>query len=334
MVISKAYIKNSLYNNALLWKIIEFFQGLNFAISYLFYYKLALRKDTSIREINIEFSSECNLRCTFCALDHNKEKAFLEKQTLIKLFDELKDEKRFSSVERIQLYNGGETLLHPEKFDLLAIIKEYKEAFLATNRVFPQVVLLTNATLLRERQSKTLIDLDIVDEVLVSLDGGSPESFEKFRVRAKWPMFYRNIKDFLRYKKEVASKIKLRTISIIPEDKPFTLDWMHPEFREILEAADTYELRRLHNWAGEVALENKDKKHKIGCSLLMKQMVVLPNGDVTVCCSDLNSRGVIGNLKKESLISVYESKKRLSWLHSLLLGRKADVDLCKNCETF
>lgn len=334
MVISKAYIKNSLYNNALLWKILEFFQGLHYAISYLLYYKFELRKDSSIREINIEFSSECNLRCTFCALDHNKEKFFLEKQTLIKLLDELKNEKRFSSVERIQLYNGGETLLHPEKFELLAIIKEYKETFLASKRVFPKVVLLTNATLLRERQSKTLIDLNIVDEILVSLDGGSPESFEEFRLRAKWPLFYKNIMDFVRYKKEVASSIKLKTISIIPEEKPFTLDWMHPEFREILEAADSYELRRLHNWAGDVALDSKNKRHKIGCSLLMKQLVLLPNGDITVCCSDLNSRGVIGNLKNESLLKVYESKKRLSWLNSLFLNKKQEVDLCKNCETF
>lgn len=334
MVISKAYIKNSLYNSSFLWKILEFFQGLHYAFSYLIYYKFKVKKDSSIREVNIEFSSECNLRCTFCALDHNKDKAFLEKETLIKLLDELQDEKRFASVERIQLYNGGETLLHPDKFELLAIIKEYKEASLAKNKSFPKVILLTNATLLRARQSKTLIDLNIVDEILVSLDGGTPESFEAFRVRAKWPMFYKNIMDFVAYKNEVGAQIKLKTISIIPEEKPFTLDWMHPEFREILEAADSYELRRLHNWAGDVALENKDKKHKIGCSLLMKQLVLLPNGDVTVCCSDLNSRGVIGNLKQESLLQVYQSKQRLSWLESLFMNRKAEVDLCKHCETF
>ena len=48
---------------------------------------------------------------------------------------------------------------------------------------------------------------------------------------------------------------------------------------------DHYELRRLHDWGGEVEIEGSDgpQLFKIGCNMLMHQMVVLPNGDVTVC---------------------------------------------------
>ncbi|MCB0538823.1 MAG: radical SAM protein [Chitinophagales bacterium] len=334
MEISKHYIKNTLYNNSLVWKTIEFFQGMSYVFNYLWHYQFHLTAKSSIKEVNVEFSSECNLRCKFCSLDHTKPRTFIEEQTLESLLIQLLTDKRFHTVERLQLYNAGETLLHPKRFELLELIKSYKQKFKEKGVRFPKVILLTNATLLRKKVSVQLVDLDIVDEMMVSLDGGTPEAFETMRDRAKWPVFYRNIIDFIDYRNEKNSKTTLKTVSIIPAEKPFTLDWMHPEFREVLEKADSFELRRLHNWAGEVEVESTNKPHKIGCTLLMKQMVLLPNGDITVCCSDLNSRGVIGNLKTSTLYQIYNTPKRLSWLKLMFQNRKYEIDLCKNCETF
>lgn len=334
MQLTKHYIKNAFYNNYLVWKTIEFFQGLSYAFNYLVHYKWHLSKHSSIKEVNVEFSSECNLRCKFCSLDHTKPSTFIKEETLDSLLNQLLNDSKFHSVERLQLYNAGETLLHPKRFELLQLVKDYKAKFEFKSLKFPKVILLTNATLLRKKIAVQLVDLNIVDELMVSLDGGTPEAFEEMRDRAKWDIFHRNIIDFINYRNEKHSKLKLKTVSIIPAEKPFTLDWMHPEFREILEKADSYELRRLHNWAGEVDVESTNKPHKIGCTLLMKQMVLLPNGDITVCCSDLNSRGVIGNLNKNSLHEIYSTPKRLEWLYLMFKNRKHEIDLCKNCETF
>mgnify|MGYP000321348768 CR=1 FL=1 len=133
-----------------------------------------------------------------------------------------------------------------------------------------------------------------------------------------------------------------QAISIIPADKDFTLGWMHPEFSEILQAVDSFELRRLHNWAGEIEdLEIKNKPYKIGCNMAMDQMVLLPNGDVTVCCSDLNSKGVIGNFLKDDLYTLYSNKRRRAYLDLLLKGEKPKYEAigcklirnsaCKTC---
>ena len=111
---------------------------------------------------------------------------------------------------------------------------------------------------------------------------------------------------------------------------------MHEEFKEIIGLMSHYELRRLHDWGGEVTLEGNQKKivTKTGCMLLMHQMVLLPNGDVTVCCNDLNSKGVIGNLNNQSLFDVYSSAERREYLDKLNSGRKHELELCKNCESF
>lgn len=333
----KNYLKNSLYNNSLVWKGIETLQGLQYAYQYYYHYKWNINAEntSSIQEINIEFSSECNLRCQFCSLDHFKPKTYIEESTLERFLTNLTEDKRFQNVKTLQLFNAGETLLHPKRIELLTMIKTHKEKALSKGVSFPEVHILTNAMLLKERVAKAIIDLNIIDVMRVSLDGGTPKAFEEMRTRAKWNIFYKNIKAFVAYNKTVNGGVKLWTTSIIPAKKSFSLEWMHPEFSEILQLADSYELRRLHSWAGEIdGVESKEKKHKIGCNLAMKQMVLLPNGDITVCCSDLNSRGVIGNLLQDDLYTIYNSKNRRRYIDLLYQGRKKEIELCKDCETF
>jgi len=333
----KNYVKNRIYNISFLWKVVEFFKGLVYAFKYHYHYKFKInhQNTSSLTEIYIEFSSACNLRCGFCSLDHLKPKTYIEVETLRKFLENFISDNRFRSVKSLQLHNAGETLLHPKKIVLLELIKEYKDKAISQGIKFPEVHILTNGMLLKQRVSKAILDIGIIDVLRMSLDGGTPEAFEEMRERAKWPIFYRNVKDFVTYNNEHNCGVKISTISIIPADKDFKLDWMHPEFREILELVDSYELRRLHNWAGEIeGLEVKQKTYKIGCNMAMDQMVLLPNGDVTVCCSDLNSKGVIGNFLKDDLYSIYNGKQRRAYLDFLYKGEKHKLPLCKDCETF
>ncbi len=333
----KNYIKNRIYNISFLWKIVEIIQGWGFVFKYFYHYKLKINSanTSSLNEIYIEFSSSCNLRCGFCSLDHLKPKTYIEEETLRKFLENFISDKRFRSVKSLQLHNAGETLLHPKKIVLLEILKEYKDKAEKQGIKFPEVHILTNAMLLKQRVSKAILDIGIVDVLRMSLDGGTPEAFEEMRERAKWPIFYKNVKDFVAYNNENNCGVKISTISIIPAEKDFTLAWMHPEFREILNLVDSYELRRLHNWAGEIdGVEQKSKPFKIGCNMAINQMVLLPNGDVTVCCSDLNSKGVVGNFLKDDLYSIYDGKRRRAYIDFLYKGEKSKLALCKDCETF
>lgn len=332
----KSIIKNKLFESSF-WKVVEFLQGLQYSFNYWWYYKTGFlsTNSTSIREINIEFSNQCNLRCKFCALDHDKPAVYMQENLLRQFFENLLSDKRFSKVETLQLYNAGETLLHPKVVDLLKVVKEYKQNFSAEGRKFPEVHIVTNAMLLREKLSKAIIDLKVVDVLRVSMDGGCPEDFEQMRTRAKWLPFYNNVKFFHQYNRETNGGVQLRTITIVPDDKPLSLDWMETEFREILELADSYELRRLHNWGGEIeGIGYRAKTHKTGCNMAMQQMVLLPNGDFTICCNDLNSKGVVGNLLQSNLYEVYKSAERIKYLDLLYEGKKEELELCRECETY
>ncbi|MBL4668306.1 MAG: radical SAM protein [Flavobacteriales bacterium] len=289
----------------------------------------------SIKEVNIEFSSQCNLRCQFCSLDHLKPKHLITPEIMEKFLVGFINDKRYKSIKRINLYNGGEVLLHPKRLEMLAVLKKYKDLAKQQNKHFPEIHMLTNLVLLREKLAEQIIELDVVDLLGISFDGGNPETFEEMRINAKWNIFYENAKAFDRIRKEKKSTVKMSAISCIPANKTRSLDWMHPQFQEIYNLLDWYELRRLHNWAGDIEeFKVPQKKHKIGCALLMEQMVLLPNGDVTICCNDLNSKAVIGNILKTNFMDIYNCEQRVHYLKLHLQGKKDQIALCKNCETF
>lgn len=340
LITVRDYFVKHLNKGTFLWKVLEFLQGIFYVKNYLFYYKWNfIESYTTLREVNIEFASYCNLRCSFCSLDHDKPKIRMTPELLDTFFNNMVNDIRFSKVEVIHLHNGGETLLNPNIKELLDVISKYKVVAKEKKQKFPIVYLLTNGTPLTEKKAVDIIQSGVIDVMEFSMDGGSPERFEEMRIKAKWDLFYKNIKFFCEENKLAGNKIKTNIISVIDADKPLKTDWMDRQFVEVLEMVDTYELRHPHTWAGEVDIEgdssnNKNKPHKIGCGLLMHQLVFLPDGNVTVCCVDLNSKGVVGNIKENSLYDIYKSQKRVKWLDLMYRGKKSEIELCKNCDTF
>lgn len=330
-------LKHFFYRKPLIWKTLEFFQGLQYWWEYHYYYKWQWApKSSSIREINLEFYSACNLRCSFCGLDHNKTKEQISPEVLKRLLSTLSNDPHFRKVQVLNLYNGGETLLHPKRLEMLEIIAQHKHDANAQGKHFPEVWMVTNGMLLREKMAKSILELQVIDHMRFSLDGGTPEKYETIRVNGKWPVFYQNLKAFCQLNREMGHHTKVSSITIVEDEYPLNTSWMHPEFKELLDLMDHKELRRAHNWAGDI--EELDhtlhKPHKIGCGMLMHQLVVLPNGDVTVCCNDLNSKGVVGNMMQEPLIDIAQGKERRRYLDALLQGRKQELSLCAECETF
>jgi len=330
-------VKKAFYGKPIVWPALVKAKSYFYKANYWYYYNSVFGKsNVSLRELNIEFNSTCNLRCKFCSLDFDKPREYMPAELLQKILDEVLNDPRFANVQQLNLYNGGETLLHPKRLEMFAVIGEAKKKALASGKKFPKVLLLTNGMLLREKLAKQILETGALDVIQFSLDGGTPEKFEDLRVNAKWQPFYENVKALQRLTREMNSPVQLKSITIVENEFPLNIEWMHEQFKEIIGLMSHYELRRLHDWGGEVTLEGNQKKivTKTGCMLLMHQMVLLPNGDVTVCCNDLNSKGVIGNLNNQSLFDVYSSAERREYLDKLNSGRKHELELCKNCESF
>ncbi|MBI5820761.1 MAG: SPASM domain-containing protein [Verrucomicrobia bacterium] len=287
-----------------------------------------LKRTSTIVEVNVELVNYCNLRCKWCALDHRMKKQAMSKETLHKALKDLLFDKRFKSVKRLLFWSAGETLLHPDVLGMFDVVKTYKDSFAAAGKFFPEVRLLTNATALNPQLSKGLVDSGVVDSIRFSVDGGSREKYEEIRSGARWEAVRENIGHFVRINQ---GKIKTGIICIIEFGKEQNTNWMTEEFQTLCKSVDEVELRYPHDWIGNIEVNGLKKKFNNWCYFLNHSMVLLPDGDVTVCCNDLNGKGAIGNLNNKTLFEIYSSRRRKRMIFDFKHGRRETIELCRNC---
>ncbi|MCH8555476.1 MAG: radical SAM protein [Schleiferiaceae bacterium] len=313
-------------------------QGLQYQLLYAKNYRYTPTPNVHLKELHIEPVNYCNLRCKFCALDHAMPKERISIAVLERFFANYFEDKRFHGLQWIHLHNGGESLLHPKLIEVLEYIASQRNKAKAINVPFPKVALLTNATILTEERSEKIIATKAIDLMRFSVDGGTPELFEQIRFRAKWDTVKANIENFVARNATQPTPIATGIICLVPQHLPLHTRAMAPDFQQLLQLVDDVELRRIHGWAGDLQTESEETPdylpEKTGCMMALESLVLLPDGSVTICCADLNRKGIIGNLMKQTLFEIYTAPQRLEVLEKLHSGRKAEIPLCKDCESF
>ncbi len=273
--------------------------------------------------LNIEFTSLCNIKCRMCSLDQNAPQGFMEKKTLEKILDEIVSSKLLT-VSNIALWYGGETLLHPDFENFLAMIGSFKKRKI----LFPYVTLLTNGVSLKGKKLDAILESNAVDMVLVSIDGGTRDSFEYWRRGANWENILQNVNNTVDKIKERGLNIKTGLVSIIEDPENISDD-----FKQLIRKTDKYLPRGFHSWDGseEIEVSEKGEARKGLCYTVTRQLAVHWNGNVSPCCMDLNQRGTIGNVNECSIYEIYNSPERLKIINEMKKMRRKNIDLCKYC---
>lgn len=89
----------------------------------------------------------------------------------------------------------------------------------------------------------------------------------------------------------------------------------------------------LLNRAGQSKNRSKNKfKLKSACMYPFEQMIVRPDGKVSLCCNDAVGKMTLGDLNKQSLIDVWNSPNYHNVRNNMLRNRKSN-NLCKDCDT-
>lgn len=290
--------------------------------------------------LNIEFNSSCNLRCAWCALDHAKPRKVMSRETLERVMSSLAAAP-LPNLRRIDLHNGGEALLHPDLPGLLSVVRRHRPGLPKGARV----ALLSNAVLLTEKVSRQILRSQALDQIRFSLDGGTPAAYEAIRRGARWEQVLRNVLRFLAMNRNAPRPVRTEAICILPPDAAPSGDpaaSLSPVFGELFAAFDKVSLRHPHNWDGSADLGVDDKSYRAiaatrpreVCFLLRNNLVVLPDGAVTVCCNDLNARGVFGSILDTDFPALAADPVRLGMIALHAKGLKRDVPLCANCSGF
>lgn len=129
--------------------------------------------------VYLEVSNECNLACKTCPITYGKveEPASLSLEQVKYLVSQ------FTTVKRVVLHGVGEPLLNRDLPKIIRWLKE-KEIYVLFN---------SNGTLINKRWREALVESGL-DEVRLSLDAATPETFARVRGKPLFDVIIRNIK--------------------------------------------------------------------------------------------------------------------------------------------
>jgi radical SAM protein with 4Fe4S-binding SPASM domain len=201
----------------------------------------------------------------------------------------------------IQFHWNGDPLLYPQLGNALDLFKNHIRC------------LDTNGKLLLEKYDDIVNKLDTIT---ISTFENDPEWKEQYDILIK----------FLNKKGNKTPNVIIRCLGEIEQER-----------RKLYEETNCLIADRiLHSHKGSFEYTKKTvvPEHGICLEALFHPAINI-NGDVSICIRfDPDKKGIIGNIKENTLIEILDSKKRKEWLQYLIQNKKEKIPLCKSCEFY
>jgi len=258
----------------------------------------------------IELSSACNLRCTYCPrrfLDGIS--AFMEMDLFCRIIDELSPWPETIVV----LHRRGESLLHPRFGDCLDYIRGK----------FHSIQIASNATLLDERMARKLIDT--VTFISFSLD--APQAFDRTRVPARYADVEKKVMRFLDLN---AGRVTTQVSMVrTPDTPPGDVDTFKSIWQGKVDRIRVYEE---HSADGLFGSLGRGRQDRTPCAMPFYEMLVFSDGRVGRCNHDWNG-APLGDLTSASLRQVWSSAgyTDLRRQHATL---QLNDTVCRGCDSW
>ncbi len=269
-------------------------------------------------EIWIEPTNYCNLRCKMCPQSGGltREKGYMDFDLYKKIIDEVRGWRPI-----IKLFHSGESLLHPKISDMISYTKS----------AGCYVMMNTNATLLNEKKAEEILESGL-DEISFSFDGANKETYEKIRKNAKFDVTLKNIIFFLNLKQKKKVKLPLTTVAIIKmDDTEKEIEQFFKKFDNL--PVDIKRIQSLMDWTGKKDVSGNVFRGKeySPCKAPWTYLSILWDGRVVPCCMDFNALFVLGDVRKESVMEIWNGCKNKSLRRDILNEKVKNIELCKNC---
>ena len=186
----------------------------------------------------------------------------------------------------------------------------------------------SNGSLLTENRAKSIIDSGL-DEIYISFDAASESVFKKIRPGIDFTIIEDNIRSFQRLKKKLGSRFPLLYLSFVKcPDNTYEIDLYIDKWNSIV---DGISISEIHNWGDGFDSSGERKILRDPCRLLWSELNIEWNGRVSLCCNDYDGKLIIGDLRKESIMDIWNGE-RLGHLRELHKVRNfSSIGICSAC---
>ncbi|PLX17490.1 MAG: hypothetical protein C0599_13535 [Salinivirgaceae bacterium] len=277
--------------------------------------------------LSIELSSICNLKCPQCPVglgQINRSQKFMEPSTAHTVVDQFAPRGMV-----LNLYFQGESLLHPNFFEIASIGPKKKL----------YTILSTNATLINAENAKKLIETGI-HRIIISADGIDQEAYEKYRIGGVAENVWKSIELLATAKKEqrkIWPEIIVQTL--VNKHNENTLDEIKKHALRL--GANKVNFKTMQIYQNHEAWlpsnkkfrryesENLIKEPKNKCLRALSGVVVSSDGEILPCCHDKQAENSFGKVA-DGFVSNVQGEKRKEFLKTIYLSEQMHP-ICKNC---
>jgi len=293
--------------------------------------------------LGIDPGNVCNLQCPLCPTgrgDMRVKRGFMDFGLFKLIFDQLKD-----SLSVINLYNWGEPLLNR---DLIKIIRYIKDA----NKSI-QVITSTNLNIKNEGFLGDLVNSGI-DKIIVSCDGASKETYEKYRIGGDFNLVMENLRFLIKKNKEAGSSALITWNFLVFKHNEHEIESAKKLAGELgvkldiglMRTSLKDEILKPHKEAIEQDREwipdNPEysaydkvscvtKKIMNTCKKPWQLISINWNGLVVPCCAVYEEKYSFGDAKKDSIKSIWNNPKFILARKEILNKKLPAATICGIC---
>ena len=273
--------------------------------------------------IHIEPTNHCNLKCIMCPqpTEMKRVKGLMK----IDLFRSIIDELKSTPAEFVYLHQFGESLLHKQIYEMIDYAEE----------AGIKVGLSTNASLLNSKNSQKLLNTKL-SFMILSLDGGTQELYNKYRPGDSWQNVKNNVFTFLdlrKNKKGHKPHVICQTISMKGNENSLeNLEKLFSKYDVI------FNNKPFNEWGGKVddinnLSTNDSATDSIGrerCEKPYKLFTIEWDGTVVPCTRFFDNQYSYGKYPEQSLREIWNSEKAQKFRLMHTEGREK-IDFCSTC---
>ena len=286
----------------------------------------------------IDITNRCNAKCVWCPNPDLTNVGAMDMDVYRKIIDDYG-----SRGGVITFGTFGEPLMDKHMKERIEYLKCYPKIH--------KIEILTNGFFLNENIVPTIIENGV--GVDISLDELDKQTFEDVK-KMSFDIVRDNIVNFLKANSEaktpVPVNIRIKTMKTVEE----TLE------QELFKVITSYDCsvvlnsiddNIISNWAGKLDKESFIKEYEIStnnktqfthkrfnqtniapCTQLWKWMVVYWDGSVVLCCADMFSQAIVGDLKSNSIAEVWNGSQMKGHRDQMINRKRFEVAICQDCD--
>lgn len=286
--------------------------------------------------ISIEPINQCNLECVECALGNGqltRPKELLDLESYIKIVNQLSPNLVYMS-----LFFQGEPFLHPH-FTEMVHIAHKKNIFTSTS---------TNAHFFNDEEFVKKVILSGLDRLIVSIDGTTQESYEKYRKGGNLEKVLSGLQKLVEQKKKLKSTTPFIEVQFLVMSHN---EHQIPDIKKICKDLKINKLKlkttQIINFENGSVLMPKNTRYcrykkcsdgkfhikgtlKNRCWRQWSAAVITSAGDLVPCCFDKNATHKFGNLYEQPFKEIWKNKQANSFRETILTNRQG-IKMCNNC---